>query len=121
MVGGVHYKLVRESAYDGISDVSVDNSINPSNSKNGKRCSFDMAGNEPWNATKKRRKSKTGLVPGYTTLSVRVRANIQFGAFKIKSVRTKTDFLGGSCWSAYRITYSQTHFFQIQSFRPCAE
>jgi len=34
MVGGVHYKLVRESAYDGISDVSVDNSINPSNSKN---------------------------------------------------------------------------------------
>ena len=29
-----------------------------------------------------------GLVPGYTTLSVRVRANIQFGALKIKSVRT---------------------------------
>ena len=31
-----------------------------------------------------------GLVPGYTTLSVRVRANIKFGAFKIKSVRTRT-------------------------------
>jgi len=30
-----------------------------------------------------------GLVPGYTTLSVRVQANIQFGAFKIRSVRTK--------------------------------
>ena len=29
-----------------------------------------------------------GLVPGYTTLSVRVRANIKFGALKIKSVRT---------------------------------
>jgi len=28
-----------------------------------------------------------GLVPGYTTLWVRVRANIKFGAFKIKSVR----------------------------------
>jgi len=29
-----------------------------------------------------------GLVPGYTTLSVRVRVNIQFGTLKIKSVRT---------------------------------
>jgi len=29
-----------------------------------------------------------GLVPGYITLSVRVRANIQFGALKIKSLRT---------------------------------
>jgi len=29
-----------------------------------------------------------GLVPGYTTLSVRVRVNIKFGALKIKSVRT---------------------------------
>ena len=29
-----------------------------------------------------------GLVPGYTTLSVRVQANIKFGALKIKSVRT---------------------------------
>jgi len=31
-----------------------------------------------------------GLVPGYTTLPVRVRANIKFGALQIKSVRTKT-------------------------------
>jgi len=29
-----------------------------------------------------------GLVPGYTTLSVRVRANIKFGALRIKRVRT---------------------------------
>jgi len=29
-----------------------------------------------------------GLVPGYTTLSVRVWANIQFGALEIKSART---------------------------------
>ena len=29
-----------------------------------------------------------GLVPAYTTLSVRVRANTQFGVLKIKSVRT---------------------------------
>jgi len=29
-----------------------------------------------------------GLVPGYTTLSGRVRANIKFGVLKIKSVRT---------------------------------
>jgi len=29
-----------------------------------------------------------GLVPGYTTLSVRVWANIKFGALKTKSVRT---------------------------------
>jgi len=29
-----------------------------------------------------------GLIPGYTTLSVRVRTNIYFGALKIKSVRT---------------------------------
>ena len=28
-----------------------------------------------------------GLVPGYTTPSVRVRANVKFGALKIKSVR----------------------------------
>jgi len=28
-----------------------------------------------------------GLVPSYTTLSVRVRANIKFGTLKIKSVR----------------------------------
>jgi len=31
-----------------------------------------------------------GLVPGYTTLSVRVRANIKFGTLIIKSVRTRT-------------------------------
>jgi len=31
------------------------------------------------------------LVPGYTTLSVRVLANIEFGASKIKSVRTKNE------------------------------
>jgi len=31
-----------------------------------------------------------GLVTGYTTLSVRVQTNTSFGAFKIKSVRTKT-------------------------------
>ena len=31
-----------------------------------------------------------GLVPGYTTLLVRVRANTQFGALNIKSVRTRT-------------------------------
>ena len=38
-----------------------------------------------------------GLVPGYTTLSVRVQANISLGALKIKSVRTKrigSDVLG---------------------------
>jgi len=29
-----------------------------------------------------------GRVPGYTTLSVRVQANLKFGASKIKSVRT---------------------------------
>jgi len=31
-----------------------------------------------------------GLVPGYTTFSVRVQANIKFGALKIKSVKTRT-------------------------------
>ena len=30
-----------------------------------------------------------GLVPSYTTISVKVLANIKFSAFKIKSVRTK--------------------------------
>jgi len=34
-----------------------------------------------------------GLVPGYTTLSVRVQANIQFGALKIKSMRTKNELV----------------------------
>jgi len=34
-----------------------------------------------------------GLVPGYTTLSVRVWANIYFGALKIQSVRTNVAFL----------------------------
>jgi len=38
-----------------------------------------------------------GLVPGYTTLSVRVRTNTQFGALKIKRVRTK--------WSGYRLPH----------------
>ena len=47
-----------------------------------------------WSLRKKGKKQKIfqgsgfGLVPGYTTLSVRVRANIYFGAFKIKCVRT---------------------------------
>ena len=35
--------------------------------------------------------SRIGLVPGYTTHSVRVRANIKFGAVKIKSVRTNEE------------------------------
>jgi len=33
----------------------------------------------------------SGLVPSYTTLSVRVRANIKFGVLKIKIVRTTNE------------------------------
>ena len=34
-----------------------------------------------------------GLVPGYTTLSVRLRANIKFGALKVKRENERTGCL----------------------------
>jgi len=45
-----------------------------------------------------------GLVPGYTTLSVRVQANIKFSTLQIKKVRTneRTDLLSGKVLQSCR-------------------